>query len=173
MDQRASELCGTDLQRDSHKCVVEWLTGDRIAYTDKTHNIAIEADWSNGNVAMTGCSYGGTLPYEVATTGVKGLKTIIPIAGIASWYDYTNSQGVPTLFDVNYADSLAAFNCLTVAEPSWIMTGRFPMRITGPGSGRLHRIRMLRTGIMRLSGRNPIIPMTMKKSTAPLSSCRG
>ena len=105
------ELCGTDLERDSHKCVVEWLTGDRIAYTDKTHNIAIEADWSNGNVAMTGCSYGGTLPYEVATTGVKGLKTIIPIAGIASWYDYTNSQGVPIWFDVNYADSLSAFNC--------------------------------------------------------------
>ena len=105
------ELCGTDLERDSHKCVVEWLTGDRIAYTDKTNNIAIQADWSNGNVAMTGCSYGGTLPYEVATTGVKGLKTIIPIAGIASWYDYTNSQGVPTRFDVNYADSLSAFNC--------------------------------------------------------------
>ena len=105
------ELCGMDLERDSHKCVVEWLAGDRIAYTDKTHNIAIKADWSSGKVAMTGCSYGGTLPYEVATTGVKGLKTIIPFAGIASWYDYTNSQGVPTRFDVNYADSLSAFNC--------------------------------------------------------------
>ena len=105
------ELCGTDLERDSHKCVVEWLTGDRVAYTDKTHNITIAADWSNGNVAMTGCSYGGTLPFEVATTGVKGLKTIIPIAGIASWYDYTNSQGVPTCFNVNYADSLSVYNC--------------------------------------------------------------
>ncbi len=55
----------------------------------------IDADWSSGNVAMTGVSYGGTLPFEVATTGVKGLKTIIPVAGIASWYDYTNSQGAP------------------------------------------------------------------------------
>jgi X-Pro dipeptidyl-peptidase len=105
------ELCGTDLERDSHKCVVEWLSGERAAYTDKTHNIAVKADWCSGSVAMTGCSYGGTLPYEVATTGVKGLKTIIPYAGIASWYDYTNSQGVPTRFDVNYADSLAVFNC--------------------------------------------------------------
>ena len=105
------ELCGTDLERDSHKCVVEWLAGDRAAYTDKTHNIAIRADWSNGSVAMTGASYGGTLPYEVATTGVEGLKTIIPYAGIASWYDYTNSQGVPIRFDVNYADSLAVYNC--------------------------------------------------------------
>ena len=104
------ELCGTDLERDSHRCVIEWLTGDRIAYTDRTHNIEIKADWSNGRVAMTGCSYGGTLPFEVATTGVKGLETIIPYAGIASWYDYTNSQGVPIIFDVNYTDYLAAYN---------------------------------------------------------------
>ena len=105
------ELCGTDLERDSHKCVVEWLTGDRTAYTDKTGNIEIKADWSNGNVAMTGCSYGGTIPYEVATTGVKGLKTIIPFAGIASWYDYTNSQGAPTIFRVDYRDWLSGYNC--------------------------------------------------------------
>ena len=105
------ELCGTDLERDSHKCVVEWLTGDRTAFTDKKNNIAVKADWCSGNIAMTGCSYGGTLPFEVATTGVKGLKTIIPYAGIASWYDYTNSQGVPIIFNVNYADSLSVFNC--------------------------------------------------------------
>ena len=105
------ELCGMDLERDSHKCVVEWLHGDRVAYTDKIHNIEIKADWSNGNVAMTGCSYGGTMPYEVATTGVEGLRTIIPYAGIASWYDYTNSQGAPIRNDVNYADFLAVFNC--------------------------------------------------------------
>lgn len=105
------ELCGTDLERDSHKAVVEWLAGNRRAFTDKTSGIEIRADWCNGKTAMTGCSYGGTLPYEVATTGVEGLETIIPLAGIASWYDYTNSQGVPTIFDVNYADSLAFYNC--------------------------------------------------------------
>ena len=85
------ELCGTHLERDSHSAVVEWLTGDRVAYVDKTSNITIKADWCNGKVAMTGVSYGGTLPFSVATTGVKGLETIVPIAGIASWYDYTNS----------------------------------------------------------------------------------
>ena len=105
------ELCGTDLERDSHKAVVEWLAGNCRAFTDKTSNIEIRADWSNGRVAMTGVSYGGTLPYEVATTGVEGLVTIIPVAGIASWYDYTNSQGVATIFDVNYADSLSSYNC--------------------------------------------------------------
>ena len=59
---------------------------------------------------MTGCSYGGTLPFEVATSGVKGLRTIIPFAGIASWYDYTNSQGAPLYLDADYANKLAAFN---------------------------------------------------------------
>ena len=104
------ELCGMDLECDAHKCVVEWLTGDRVAYTDPYNDIKIEAEWSNGNVAMTGCSYGGTLPFEVATTGVKGLKTIIPFAGIASWYDYTNSQGAPLYLSAAYAYFLAAFN---------------------------------------------------------------
>ena len=28
------ELCGLSLERDAHKCFVEWLTGDRIAFTD-------------------------------------------------------------------------------------------------------------------------------------------
>ena len=104
------ELCGFDLERDSHKCVVEWLAGNRKAYSDKKGTTEIKADWSNGKIAMTGTSYGGTLPFEVATTGVEGLETIIPYAGIASWYDYTNSQGISLHYDVNYADDLAAYN---------------------------------------------------------------
>ncbi len=104
------ELCGFDLERDAHRCVVEWLTGDRAAFTDPYDDIRIEADWSNGNVAMTGTSYGGTLPFEVATSGVRGLRTIIPYAGIASWYDYTNSQGAPMMVDADYGHTLAFFN---------------------------------------------------------------
>ena len=104
------ELCGFDLERDAHKAVVEWIAGDRVAYTDPYYDIEIRADWSNGNVAMTGCSYGGTLPFEVATTGVKGLKTIIPFAGIASWYDYTNYQGATRNLYAAYASSLASYN---------------------------------------------------------------
>lgn len=104
------ELCGLSLERDAHKCVVEWLAGDRIAFTDPYNNIEIRAEWSNGNVAMTGCSYGGTLPFEVATTGVRGLKTIIPYAGIASWYDYTNSQGISRFQVASYVDGLASYN---------------------------------------------------------------
>ena len=104
------ELCATKLERDSHKAVVEWLAGDRRAFTDTTSNIEIAADWCNGSVAMTGCSYGGTIPFEVAVTGVKGLKTIIPVAGIANWYEYTNTQGITTINKTNYADYLASSN---------------------------------------------------------------
>ena len=105
------ELCGTKQERDSHKSVVEWLTGDRRAFTDRTGKTEIRADWCNGCVAMTGTSYGGSIPFAVAVTGVKGLKTIVPIAGIASWYDYTNHQGVSILNEPHYADSLAVYNC--------------------------------------------------------------
>ena len=119
------ELCGTHLERDSHRAVVEWLTGDRKAYTDKSGCIEIKADWSNGKVAMAGVSYGGTLPFEVATTGVRGLETIIPSAGIASWYDYTNAQGVATIFDVSYANALAGFNCGgTFLDNKWTVTNK-------------------------------------------------
>ena len=102
------ETCGADVETDAFKCVIEWLTGDRAAYTDRTSNIAIKADWSNGNVAMTGRSYGGTTDFAVASTGVKGRKTIVPVAGIASWYEYTNSQGIAT-DDVAYSDNLAFY----------------------------------------------------------------
>ena len=108
------ETCGSDLEIDAFKCIIEWLTGDRVAYTDLTSNIEIEADWSNGKVGMTGRSYAGTTQFGLATTGVKGLETIVPVAGIASWYEYTNSQGISTRTSVNYTDGLA-----------WYCTGRY------------------------------------------------
>ncbi|WP_418693296.1 CocE/NonD family hydrolase [Agathobaculum sp.] len=103
------ETCGTDVETDAFKCVIEWLTGNRVAYTDKESNIEIKADWSNGNVAMTGRSYGGTTDFAVASTGVKGLKTIVPVAGIASWYEYTNSQGISTSDNPAYSDNLGLY----------------------------------------------------------------
>ena len=114
------ETCGADVETDAFKCVIEWLTGDRAAYTDRTSNIAIKADWSNGNVAMTGRSYGGTTDFAVASTGVKGLKTIVPVAGIASWYEYTNSQGISTGRNPAYSDNLG-FYCAGryIDEDDW------------------------------------------------------
>ena len=114
------ETCGADVETDAFKCVIEWLTGKRNAYTNKKDNIKIEADWSNGNVAMTGRSYGGTTDFAVASTGVEGLKTIVPVAGIASWYEYTNSQGISTGRNPAYSDNLG-FYCAGryIDEDDW------------------------------------------------------
>ena len=84
---------GSDLEINAFKNIIEWVNGRRKAYTDKTSNVEIKADWATGNVAMTGLSWAGTTTFGVAATGVEGLKTIVPAAGIASWYDYFNSQG--------------------------------------------------------------------------------
>lgn len=84
---------GSDLEINAFKNIIEWVNGKRKAYTDKTSNVEIKADWATGNVAMTGLSWAGTTTFGVAATDVEGLKTIVPAAGIASWYDYFNSQG--------------------------------------------------------------------------------
>ena len=109
--------CGADIEINGFKAVIEWLTGDRKAYTNKTDNIEIKADWSNGNVGMTGRSYAGTTQFGLATTGVKGLKTIVPVAGIASWYEYTNCQGV--VGSSAYTTGLAWYVNSRMASPSW------------------------------------------------------
>ena len=108
-DSEGFETCGSDIERDAFKSVVEWLTGSRKAYTDRTSNIEISSsDWSSGLVAMQGCSYPGATAYAVATTGVEGLKTIIPEAAPSNWYTYVNSQGVSTVGAYDYLTFLSS-----------------------------------------------------------------
>lgn len=85
---------GGQSETDSAVAVIQWLTGKRKAFTNKTDGIEIKAWWSNGSVAMTGKSYLGTLAIAAATSGVAGLKTIIAEAGISSWYDYYRENGL-------------------------------------------------------------------------------
>ncbi|GAA2581661.1 Xaa-Pro dipeptidyl-peptidase [Winogradskya consettensis] len=73
------------------KAVVDWLNG-RARGVDAT-GAAARASWSTGHTGMIGVSYNGTLPNAVAATGVRGLDTIVPIAGISSWYDYYRANG--------------------------------------------------------------------------------
>lgn len=102
---------GSDYERDAFKAVVEWLHGDRVAYADRTGTIETKADWSNGNVCMTGRSYAGTMPFAVATTGVEGLKTIVPVAGIADWYSQQNMQGAQRYWPQEMLNSFLAYFC--------------------------------------------------------------
>lgn len=102
---------GSDYERDAFKSVVEWLHGDRVAYADREGTIQTKADWSNGNVAMTGRSYAGTMPFAVATTGVEGLKTIVPVAGIADWYSQQNMQGAQRYWPKEMLNGFLAYYC--------------------------------------------------------------
>ncbi|TLW92226.1 Xaa-Pro dipeptidyl-peptidase [Saccharomonospora piscinae] len=90
--------------------VVDWLNG-RATGRDADGQPRT-ADWSTGRTAMMGVSYNGTLPNAVATTGVEGLETIVPIAAISSWYDYYRENGAvvaPGGYQGEDADVLAEY----------------------------------------------------------------
>ncbi|WP_267243475.1 Xaa-Pro dipeptidyl-peptidase [Streptomyces sp. PR69] len=73
------------------KAAVDWLGGRARGWDPEGR--PVRADWSTGDAAMMGISYNGTLPTAVAATGVAGLKAIVPISGISSWYDYYRAGG--------------------------------------------------------------------------------
>lgn len=74
------------------KAVIDWLNGKGRAWDSRGDEV--QATWSNGNVGMKGVSYNGTLPIMVASSGVQGLKAIVPIAAISNWYDYYRANGL-------------------------------------------------------------------------------
>ncbi|GAB1641272.1 Xaa-Pro dipeptidyl-peptidase [Krasilnikovia sp. MM14-A1259] len=99
------------------KAVVDWLNG-RAPGFDAT-GAPVRADWSTGRTGMIGVSYNGTLPNAVASTGVRGLETIVPIAAISRWYDYYRADGgvvAPGGFQGEDTDVLAKA-VLTRAHP--------------------------------------------------------
>ncbi|MEV6050934.1 Xaa-Pro dipeptidyl-peptidase [Streptomyces sp. NPDC052107] len=91
----------------SAKAVVDWLNGRARAYASRTGTKTVTATWTNGRTGMIGKSWDATIANGVAATGVKGLKTIVPISGISSWYDYYFAQGAP-LYDGG-PDELAGY----------------------------------------------------------------
>ncbi|MEU0391500.1 Xaa-Pro dipeptidyl-peptidase [Streptomyces sp. NPDC006208] len=86
----------SDIQ--SAKAVVDWLNGRARGYTTRTGAVRARAGWSTGATGMIGKSYDGTIANGVAATGVRGLRTIVPIGAISSWYDYYFAKGAP-LYD--------------------------------------------------------------------------
>ncbi len=77
------------------KAVIDWLNGRAKGYKTIDGTEAIVAtSWCTGKVGMTGTSYNGTLPVAAATTGVKGLEAIIPVAPNTSYYHYYRTNGL-------------------------------------------------------------------------------
>ncbi|URL61041.1 Xaa-Pro dipeptidyl-peptidase [uncultured bacterium] len=93
-DSQGLRDTGARSEVDSTKAVIEWLAGNRTAFTNPVDQIAIPAWWSNHHVGMTGRSYLGTLTEAVAGTGVKDLNACIVEAGISNYYDYYRDTGL-------------------------------------------------------------------------------
>ncbi|NGM13275.1 Xaa-Pro dipeptidyl-peptidase [Verrucosispora sioxanthis] len=92
------------------RAVIDWLNGRAKGFDAAGAPVA--ADWTTGAVGMTGVSYNGTLPNQVAATGVPGLRTIVPVAAISSWYDYYRANGLvvaPGTYQGEDTDVLAGF----------------------------------------------------------------
>ncbi|CCB96039.1 Xaa-Pro dipeptidyl-peptidase (X-Pro dipeptidyl-peptidase) (X-prolyl-dipeptidyl aminopeptidase) (X-PDAP) [Streptococcus salivarius JIM8777] len=78
----------------AYKAVIDWLNGRARAFTSRSRQHTITADWASGKVTTTGLSYLGTMSNALATTGVDGLEMVIAEAGISSWYDYYRENGL-------------------------------------------------------------------------------
>ncbi|MER6576859.1 Xaa-Pro dipeptidyl-peptidase [Nonomuraea sp. NPDC001023] len=101
------------------KAVIDWLNGRAKAV--RADGTPAVADWTTGDAAMIGKSYDGTLANAVAATGVEGLKTIVPISAISSWYKYQRSNGVVYNYDyaswlTNYVDTDPEAKCQAVRD---------------------------------------------------------
>ena len=87
-------MTGSEEEILAFKSVIDWLNGRARAFRDKTRTVQVLASWCTGSVAMSARSYLGTMCIGVATTGVEGLKTILPEAGISNWYEYYRHNGL-------------------------------------------------------------------------------
>lgn len=85
---------GTRIEALAPKAVIDWLNGRAKGYTTPDGKEEVKAYWTTGKVGMIGTSYNGTIPFAAATTGVKGLEAIIPVAPNTSYYHYYRSNGL-------------------------------------------------------------------------------
>jgi X-Pro dipeptidyl-peptidase len=74
------------------KAVIDWFNGKGHAFD--AEGAEVRAYWTTGATAMIGTSYVGTLPIGAATLGIEGLKAIVPVAGVSSYYDHRRSYGL-------------------------------------------------------------------------------
>ena len=84
---------GADAETLGTKAAIDWLNGRARGFDDARRRRSPPTG-RTGDVGMVGTSYNGTLPNQVATTGVEGLKTIIPVSAISCWYDYYRANGL-------------------------------------------------------------------------------
>lgn len=84
---------GDDRELAAFEAIIDWFNGRADAYDSKVGGQQQSATFTDGATGMIGVSYNGTIPNGLATRGIEGLKTIVPIVAISSWYDYYRSEG--------------------------------------------------------------------------------
>jgi len=86
---------GDEPERTAMRFVIDWLNGRAKGFTTPTGTDEVSAiAWSTGKVGMIGTSYEGTLPLAAATTGVEGLKVVVPVSPNTSYYHYYRANGL-------------------------------------------------------------------------------
>jgi X-Pro dipeptidyl-peptidase len=92
------------------KAVVDWLNGRAPGFG--ADGAPVRAGWASGAVGMIGKSWDGSIANGAAATGVAGLRTVVPIEAISSWYDYFRLHG-----QVLYGGSVSALATIDLDPP--------------------------------------------------------
>ncbi|MET8847371.1 CocE/NonD family hydrolase [Amycolatopsis sp. NPDC004625] len=79
----------------SGNAVVNWLNGRAKAFDAPDAGRPVTADWATGDVGAIGKSQDGATAIGMAASGVAGLKTIVPIEGVADNYAQVVANGAP------------------------------------------------------------------------------
>ncbi len=110
----------SDLEMEAYRSVVEWFAGNAPAYTDRTGNIAITADWCSGDVGMIGRSYAGNTCISLAAMGIENLKTVYEYSGMDGKYNYINSQGCALYSNFSYLAYYSSnYTSIYLDEEEW------------------------------------------------------
>ncbi|GLY39246.1 X-Pro dipeptidyl-peptidase [Amycolatopsis sp. NBRC 101858] len=75
--------------------VVNWLNGRAKAFDAPEGGRPVTADWATGDVGAIGKSQDGATAIGMAASGVRGLKTVVPIEGVADNYSQLIANGAP------------------------------------------------------------------------------
>ena len=75
--------------------VVNWLNGRAKAFDAPEGGRPVKADWATGDVGAIGKSQDGATAIGMAASGIKGLKTVVPIEGVADNYSQLIANGAP------------------------------------------------------------------------------
>jgi len=114
------QTCQSDLEMEAHRSVIEWFAGDAVAYTDRTGNVAIAADWCSGDVGMIGKSYAGCTCISMAGMGIDNLRAVYEYSGMNGMYNYVNSQGCYIYAETPYLPEFASlYTSIINDEEEW------------------------------------------------------